>query len=273
MFSRRRSFCTATGSRTIARTALTTARSSCVVVCVVSLAASIAGARRTFRCSRRIGDLHRILGPFLVRRSRTADRRVPTGTSGSPSRTTMRSGGSSSGWLGHHVSTADPAYKEPRGIAMGPDGAVWFTETGSHTGPPRRNDVSSSGVSHRVPAPSQQSPIRRSQQDRTGTSGTPGAAPHGRSAAPPLRVPSRRSPNCAPQRPPEHRRRARRSAVVHGRRDRQRREPALNWPMTTTGSLSEYVLPTPVGDYSGAGDITVGADGNLWFTWGDVGCR
>jgi streptogramin lyase len=37
--------------------------------------------------------------------------------------------------------------------------------------------------------------------------------------------------------------------------------------MTTSGSLSEYLLPTPLGDYSGAGRITVGSDGNLWFTW------
>ena len=37
--------------------------------------------------------------------------------------------------------------------------------------------------------------------------------------------------------------------------------------MTTSGNLSEYVLPTPVGHYSGAGRITVGPDGNLWFTW------
>ena len=37
--------------------------------------------------------------------------------------------------------------------------------------------------------------------------------------------------------------------------------------MTTSGSLSEYLLPTPVGYYSGAGRITVGPDGNLWFTW------
>jgi virginiamycin B lyase len=37
--------------------------------------------------------------------------------------------------------------------------------------------------------------------------------------------------------------------------------------ITTSGSLSEYILPTPAGHFSGAGDIAVGADGNLWFTW------
>jgi uncharacterized protein (TIGR03437 family) len=37
--------------------------------------------------------------------------------------------------------------------------------------------------------------------------------------------------------------------------------------LTTSGNLSEYLLPTPPGHDSGAGDITVGADGNLWFTW------
>ena len=37
--------------------------------------------------------------------------------------------------------------------------------------------------------------------------------------------------------------------------------------ITTTGELSEYILPTLPGSSSGAGDITVGPDGNLWFTW------
>ena len=41
--------------------------------------------------------------------------------------------------------------------------------------------------------------------------------------------------------------------------------------MTTSGSLSEYLLPTPLGHYSGAGRITVGPDGNLWFTWASCG--
>jgi streptogramin lyase len=31
--------------------------------------------------------------------------------------------------------------------------------------------------------------------------------------------------------------------------------------------LTEYLLPTPSGHDSGAGDIAVGPDGNLWFTW------
>ena len=37
--------------------------------------------------------------------------------------------------------------------------------------------------------------------------------------------------------------------------------------MTTSGTLTEYVLPTQAGHRSGAGDIAVGSDGNLWFTW------
>ena len=37
--------------------------------------------------------------------------------------------------------------------------------------------------------------------------------------------------------------------------------------ITTSGDVSEYVLPTLPGYDSGAGDITVGPDGNLWFTW------
>ena len=37
--------------------------------------------------------------------------------------------------------------------------------------------------------------------------------------------------------------------------------------ITTSGGVTEYVLPTPAGASSGAGDIAVGSDGNLWFTW------
>jgi virginiamycin B lyase len=37
--------------------------------------------------------------------------------------------------------------------------------------------------------------------------------------------------------------------------------------LTTSGNLTEYLLPTPPGRDSGVGDIAVGPDGNLWFTW------
>lgn len=37
--------------------------------------------------------------------------------------------------------------------------------------------------------------------------------------------------------------------------------------LSTSGTLTEFVLPTSADHRSGAGDIAVGPDGNLWFTW------
>jgi streptogramin lyase len=37
--------------------------------------------------------------------------------------------------------------------------------------------------------------------------------------------------------------------------------------ITTSGSVSEYVLPTPAGHDSEAWELVVGPDGNLWFSW------
>lgn len=56
------------------------------------------------------------------------------------------------------------------------------------------------------------------------------------------------------------------AGLVHRGRHRGWRQRAIG-RITTSGSLTEYVLPTPAGASSGAGGIAVGSDGNFWFTW------
>jgi len=45
------------------------------------------------------------------------------------------------------------SYQEPRGIAAGPSGTVWFTETGSHTGSEGIGRIDASGTITEFPLP------------------------------------------------------------------------------------------------------------------------
>ena len=156
-------------------------------------------------------------------------------------------------------------YQEPRGIATGPDGAVWFTETGSHTGAEGIGRIDPSGVFTEFPLPANSRPFAIA----TGPDGnlwfTGRGAPWAIGRISPSGIVTT-FPTALHNAPlnivtgPDGALWFTEDGIVNGGSGAIGR-------ITTTGSLSEYVLPTPVGDYSGAGDITVGVDGNLWFTW------
>jgi uncharacterized protein (TIGR03437 family) len=155
------------------------------------------------------------------------------------------------------------SYQEPRGIAAGPSGTVWFTETGSHTGSEGIGRIDASGTITEFPLPDGSVPYgialgpdgnmwftqlfgRIGMITPSGTATTFPA----RLQNEPLNIVS--GPDGALWFTED--------GIVEGGTGAIGR-------ITTSGDLTEYLLPTPSGHDSGAGDITVGADGNLWFTW------
>jgi streptogramin lyase len=155
------------------------------------------------------------------------------------------------------------SYQEPRGIAAGPSGTVWFTETGSHTGSEGIGRIDASGTITEFPLPDGSVPYgialgpdgnmwftqlfgRIGMITPSGTATTFPA----RLQNEPLNIVS--GPDGALWFTED--------GIVEGGTGAIGR-------ITTSGDLTEYLLPTPSGLHSGAGDITVGADGNLWFTW------
>jgi virginiamycin B lyase len=155
------------------------------------------------------------------------------------------------------------SYQEPRGIAAGPSGTVWFTETGSHTGSEGIARIDASGTITEFPLPDGSVPYgialgpdgnmwftqlfgRIGMITPSGTATTFPA----RLQNEPLNIVS--GPDGALWFTED--------GIVEGGTGAIGR-------ITTSGDLTEYLLPTPSGLHSGAGDITVGADGNLWFTW------
>lgn len=159
-------------------------------------------------------------------------------------------------------------YEEPRGIAAGPDGAVWFTQTGGHWGAEGTEGIGRidpSGIFTEFPLPANSRPYgittgpdgnlwfteigslyRIGRITPAGVITTFPTALHNA----PLNIVS--GPDGALWFTED--------GIVQGDRGAIGR-------ITTSGTVSEYILPTPVGYDSGAGDIAVGSDGNLWFTW------
>jgi streptogramin lyase len=155
------------------------------------------------------------------------------------------------------------SYQEARGIAAGPSGTVWFTETGSHSGSEGIGRIDASGTITEFPLPDGSVPYgialgpdgnmwftqlfgRIGMITPTGTATTFPA----RLQNEPLNIVA--GPDGALWFTED--------GIVEGGTGAIGR-------ITTSGDLTEYLLPTPSGHDSGAGDITVGADGNLWFTW------
>jgi streptogramin lyase len=155
------------------------------------------------------------------------------------------------------------SYQEPRGIAAGPNGTVWFTETGSHTGSEGIGRITASGTITEFPLPDGSVPFgitmgpdgnmwftqlfgRISMITPSGTVTTFPA----RLQNEPFNIVS--GPDGALWFTED--------GIVNGGTGAIGR-------ITTSGDLTEYLLPTPTGNNSGAGDIAVGPDGNLWFTW------
>jgi streptogramin lyase len=156
------------------------------------------------------------------------------------------------------------SFQEPRGIAAGPNGTVWFTQTGSHTGSEGIGRITASGGITEFALPDGSLPfgiamgpdgnmwfteVGRWRIATITPSGTVTELPvtlHNE----PLNIVS--GPDGALWFTED--------GIVNGGTGAIGR-------LTTSGDLSEYLLPTPPGHDSGAGDIAVGPDGNLWFTW------
>lgn len=157
-------------------------------------------------------------------------------------------------------------YEDPRGITDGPDGAVWFTQSGGHTGAEGIGRIDASGTITEFPLADGTGPYGITTGPNDGnlwftetavnwtvakitTAGTITEFPldlHNR----PLNIVA--GPDGALWFTED--------GIVWGGTGAIGR-------ITTSGSLTEYELPTPDGYDSGAGDIAVGPDGNLWFTW------
>ena len=155
------------------------------------------------------------------------------------------------------------SYQEPRGIAAGPSGTVWFTQTGSHTGSEGIGRITASGTITEFPLPDGSVPFGI-------TMGPDGnmwftelfgriamITPSGMVTTFPARL-QNEPLNIVSG--PDGALWFTEDGIVNGGTGAIGR-------ITTSGDLTEYLLPTPTGAYSGAGDIAVGPDGNLWFTW------
>jgi streptogramin lyase len=154
-------------------------------------------------------------------------------------------------------------YQEPRGITTGPDGAVWFTETGSHNGAMGIGRVTNNGTITEFTSPSFFGPFAIT----TGPDGNlwfteyigriGRMTPAGSIEILPFATSN--SPLSITTGPDGNVWFAEDGIVTGG--------PGAIGRVTPSGTLTEFVLPTPSGINSGAEDITAGPDGNLWFTW------
>jgi virginiamycin B lyase len=168
---------------------------------------------------------------------------------------------------GHVTMFALPApYEDPRGITRGPDGAVWFTQTGGHTGGEGIARIDDSGAIREYPLP----PNTRPFGITTGPDGNLWFTEVGSTwrigqlssstgqftefhtvlHSEPLNIVA--GPDGALWFTED--------GIVNG-------GVGAIGRITTSGDVTEYLLPTTAGLDSGAGDIAVGSDGNLWFTW------
>ena len=78
---------------------------------------------------------HRVLRPHGQQRAHTGSPLARTATSGSPSTTATRSGGSRTAGVDHGVPGPNRLHSIPAAITAGPDGNLWFTEgTGNKIG-------------------------------------------------------------------------------------------------------------------------------------------
>ncbi len=157
------------------------------------------------------------------------------------------------------------SHQEPRGIAAGPNDTVWFTETGGHSDVTGIGRITNSGTITEYPLP-------------------PGVRPFGITMGPdgnmwftiasyPWRI-GRISPLGDITVFPAITRNEPLGIVTGSDGNLWIAEdgignggPGAIGRVTPTGTLTEFALPTPSGFNSGAEDITVGPDGNLWFTW------
>ena len=156
------------------------------------------------------------------------------------------------------------SFQEPRGIAAGPNGTVWFTQTGSHTGSEGIGRIDVSGTITEFPLPANSRPFGIAMGPDgniwfTEVGGWRIATINGSGAVTEFPVTLHNEPlNIVSG--PDGAVWFTEDGIVNGGTGAIGR-------ITTSGNLSEYVLPTPPGHDSGAGDIAVGPDGNLWFTW------
>jgi streptogramin lyase len=156
------------------------------------------------------------------------------------------------------------SFQEPRGIAAGPNSTVWFTQTGSHTGSRGIGRINASGTITEFQVPEGSRPFGIAM----GPDGNMWFTEVGSGliASITLSGTVTEFPVDLQNQPlnivsgPDGALWFTEDGIVNGGTGAIGR-------LTTSGNLSEYLLPTPPGQDSGAGDIAVGPDGNLWFTW------
>ena len=156
-------------------------------------------------------------------------------------------------------------FQEPRGIARGRSGRVWFTETGSHTGGEGIGLIDQAGSIREFELPAGTRPFGIAKGAEGSAWFTEVGSRWGIGQVTlagditefpvdlhnvPLNIVA--GPDGAMWFTED--------GIVNGGSGAIGR-------IAPTGELTEYILPTLPGYSSGAGDITVGPDGNLWFTW------
>lgn len=158
-------------------------------------------------------------------------------------------------------------FQEPRGITRGPDGTVWFTETGGHVGAEGIGRIEPSGTITEFPLPAESRPFGITMGPdgnlwftlsrfpwrigRITPAGTVTVSPVVLQN-PPLNIVAGPDGNLW----------FTEDGIVEG-------GVGAIGRITPSGTVTEFVLPTPVGFSGGASDITVGPDGSLWFTWNE----
>lgn len=157
------------------------------------------------------------------------------------------------------------SYQEPRGIAAGSDGAVWFTETGSHEGQEGIGRIDPSGAITQFPLSDGTLPFGITMGPDGNLWFTRLGFPWGIARMTPAGDVTE-FPGELHNEPlnivtgPDGALWFTEDGIVNGGSGAIGR-------IDTSGSVTEFILPTPAGASSGAGDIAVGSDGNLWFTW------
>ncbi len=157
-------------------------------------------------------------------------------------------------------------YEEPRGITAGPDGAAWFTQTGGHTGGEGIGRIDDSGAIREYPLPPNTRPFGITTGPdgnlwftEVGATWRIGQLSSATGQFTEFAVSLHNEPlNIVAG--PDGALWFTEDGIVNG-------GPGAIGRITTNGTVAEYLLPTPAGADSGAGDIAVGSDGNLWFTW------
>jgi len=158
-----------------------------------------------------------------------------------------------------------PPYEEPRGITSGPNDTVWFTEAGGHSGGEGIASITQSGAITSFPVPAGTHPLGITLGPDGNLWFTTGGFPYQIGQMTPsgsvtifpatLDEPGREIVTG-----PDGNLWFTEDGFANG-------SSGVIGIMTTSGTLTEYTLPTDPGRVSAARGITVGPDGNLWFTW------